>query len=374
MKIKKSLLMRLLTIGLALALAVSLTSFAGLGCGGTTPSQQQEEEEEEEEEEEPGVIEVKVAHTIPATESSAVAYAEWGDQIEADWAAMKGADEPGIEFTYFWSSSLLIPPELYSGVAAGTADMVFYPIGNIAGLMPMNEIFRLPFLFSSEEEALCVGAEAYQEGTVFVDEIEGAGNVKFFSWALMPPYHLHTTVPVTLPADVAGLTLAAEGELLDFVGATAATPEETSVDQIAEKYSLGLIQGNLAHYPVQFIFGGLDFTTNHTEFGSAGIALLPSVFLFNQDTWDSFPSDLQDLIMSRSEDFSGAVKAGSFGFAAFVRGQQCAAAGHNIIELTEPQLDEWRALAVDQHDAWKAQSAGHEDAYDLVQTFIAGCP
>ena len=45
MKIKKSLLMRLLTIGLALALAVSLTSFAGLGCGGTTPSQQQEEEE-----------------------------------------------------------------------------------------------------------------------------------------------------------------------------------------------------------------------------------------------------------------------------------------------------------------------------------------
>jgi len=256
MKIRKSLLMRLLTIGLALALAVSLTSFAGLGCGGTTPSQQQEEEEEEEEEEEPGVIEVKVAHTIPATESSAVAYAEWGDQIEADWAAMKGADEPGIEFTWFWSNSLLTPPELYSGVAAGTADMVFYPIGIIAGLMPMNEVFRLPFLFSSEEEALCAVAEAYQEGTVFVDETEGDGDVKFFSWSMMPPYQLHTaSVPVTLPADLTGLTIGAEGELLDFIGATPATPEETRVDQLAEKYSLDLIGGNIAHYPVQFVFG-----------------------------------------------------------------------------------------------------------------------
>jgi len=100
--------------------------------------------------------------------------------------------------------------------------------------------------------------------------------------------------------------------------------------------------------------------------------MIPAVYLFNQDTWDSFPSNLQDLIMSTSDDFSVALTAGSFGFAAFVRGQQ--AAEHNIIELTEPQLDEWRALATDQHDAWKAQSAEHEDAYNLVQTFIAGCP
>jgi len=269
--------------------------------------------------------------------------------------------------------SLLTPPELYDGVKDGTADMVFYPIGVNPGLLPMNEIFRLPFLYSSEEEAVCVGAEAFQEGTVFVDEIEGDGDVKFFSSYMMPPYHLHTvSADVTLPADVAGLTLAAEGEILDFIGATAATPEETSVDQLAEKYNLGLIDGNIAHYPVQFIFGALDFTTYHTQFGTAGIAMLPCVFLFNPDTWDSLPPDLQDLIMSTSDDFSAALKAGSDGFAGFVRGTQCE--GHTFNELTEPQLDEWRALSVDQHDAWSAQSAEHEDTYDLVQTFIAGCP
>ena len=46
---RKSVLLRLLFVGLALVLALSLTG--GLGCGGTTPSQQQGEEEEEEEEE-----------------------------------------------------------------------------------------------------------------------------------------------------------------------------------------------------------------------------------------------------------------------------------------------------------------------------------
>jgi TRAP-type C4-dicarboxylate transport system substrate-binding protein len=372
MKIKKSLLMRLLTIGLALALAVSLTSFVGLGCGGTTPSQQQEEEEEEEEEEEPGVIEIKCAHTIPATEPSAEAWIAWGDMIEEEWAAMKGAAEPGIEFTYYWSNSLLYPPELYDGVKDGTADMVFYPIGVNPGLLPMNEIFRLPFLYSSGEEAVCAAAEAFQEGTVFVDEIEGDGDVKFFSSYMMPPYHLHTaSAEVTLPADVAGLTLAGEGELLDFIGTTDATPEETSVDQLAEKYNLGLIDGNIAHFPVQFIFGALDFTPHHTLFGTAGIAMLPCVFLFNPDTWDSLPSGLQDLIMSTSDDFAAALKAGSDGFAGFVQATQTG--GHTIIELTEPQIDEWRALAVGQHDAWKAQSAAHEDAYDLLQSFIAGC-
>lgn len=370
MKIKKSLLMRLLFIGLALALALSLTGLGGLGCA--PPSEQQEEEEEEEEEEEPGVIEVKCAHTVPVTEPSAVAWVEWGDMISEEWAGMKAADEPGINFTYFWSMSLLTPPELYDGVKDGTADMVFYPIGVNPGLLPMNEIFRLPFLFNSNEEAVCAAAEAFQDGTVFVDEIEGDGDVIFFSAYMMPPYHLHTaSAEVTLPADVAGLTIGAEGDFLDFIAATDATPEETSVDQLAEKYNLGLIDGNIAHFPVQFAFGALDFTTHHTLFGSAGISMVPCVFLFNPDTWDSFPSGLQDLITSTSDDFATSLKAGSDGFAGFVQGTQTG--GHTIIELTEAQIDEWRALAVGQHDAWKAQSAAHEDAYDLLQSFIAGC-
>jgi TRAP-type C4-dicarboxylate transport system substrate-binding protein len=352
---KEKKVKKILMISLTVVLALS---FGLTGCEG---------------EGEPDAIVIKCAHTVPATESSALAWIEWGDMISEEWAGMKAADEPGINFTYFWSMSLLGPTELYDGVKDGTADMVFYPIGVNPGLLPMNEIFRLPLLFNSNEEAVCAAAEAFQDGTVFVDEIEGDGDVKFFSAYMMPPYHLHTaSANVTLPADVTGLTIGAEGDFLDFIAATNATPEETSVDQLAEKYNLGLIDGNIAHFPVQFAFGALDFTPHHTLFGSAGIAMVPCVWLLNPDTWDSLPSGLQDLIMSTSDDFAVALKAGSDGFEGFVLGTQCA--GHAFNELTEPQLDEWRALVVPQHDAWAAQSVAHNDTYNLLQSIIAGCP
>ena len=359
----KKILFILLAVVLALSVGI-------IGC--TTPTQQ--EEEEEEEEEEPGVIELKFAHSVPPMEATAVQWMEWGDMIEEEWAAIKGADEPGLNFTYYWSMSLLMPHEMYDGVEAGTADIAFLAIGVNPGLLPMNEIGRLCFLFSSMDEALCVGADMYEgEETLFVDEIEGDGAVKFLTWYMMGPYQLHmATDDVTLPADMAGRPIGAEGEILDIITAAGGTAVETTFATVAEGLDLGTIQGNIIHMPAQFACGGADFTTSHTNFGSAGVANVPACYIMNPDTWDSLPSGLQALIESKLPELSAgqqASLAGSIGYFTGIAVDR----GDTFIELTEPQIDEWRALAVSQHEAWRAQSAAHDDAYNLVQSFIADC-
>jgi TRAP-type C4-dicarboxylate transport system substrate-binding protein len=357
---------RILFIALAVVLALSVGI---IGCNGG-----QQEEEEEEEEEEPGVIELKCAHTVPPVEASAGAWIEWGDMIEEEWAAIKGDDEPGLEFTYYWSMSLLMAHEMYDGVEAGTADIGFYPIGVNPGLLPMNEVARLCFLFSSMDEALCVGAEMYEgEETLFVDEIEGDGAVKFLTWYMMGPYQLHmATDDVTLPADLAGRPIGAEGEILDIITAAGGTAVETTFADVAQSLDLGTIEGNILHMPAQFACGGLDFTTSHTNFGTAGVATVPAVFIMNPDSWDSLPSALQDLIVSKLPEFAAGQQGALFGSAAYFTGI-AVDRGDTFIDLTASQIDEWRALAVEQHNNWKAQSTAHDDAYNLVQSFIANC-
>lgn len=353
-KVKKVLF---ISLAVVLALSVGL-----IGCGGNG------------EPEEPDVIELKFAHTVPPVEATAGAWIAWGDMIEEEWADIKGADEGALNFTYYWSMSLLMAHEMYDGVEAGTADIGFFPIGINPGLLPMNEIFRLCFLFNSMDEALCVGQEAYGgEETLFIDEIEGDGAVKFLTWYMMGPYQLHMkTDDVTLPADLAGRPIGAEGEILDIITAAGGTAVETTFATIAGGLDLGTIQGNIIHMAAQFACGGLDFTTSHTNFGTAGVANVPAVFIMNPDTWDSLPTALQALIVSKLPELAAgqqAALAGSIGYFTGIGVDR----GDTFIDLTEPQIDEWRALAVSQHEDWRAQSAAHDDAYNLVQSFIANC-
>lgn len=356
---------KILFILLAVVLALSV------GLIGCTTSQQEEEEEEEEE---PGVIELKFAHTVPPVEATADAWIAWGDMIEEEWAAIKGADEPALNFNYYWSMSLLMAHEMYDGVEAGTADIGFFPIGVNPGALPMNEMFRLPFLFDSMDEALCVGQQVYGgEDSLFIDEIEGDGAVKFLTWYMMGPYQLHmATGEVTLPADIAGRPIGAEGEILDIITAAGGTAVETTFATIAEGLDLGTIDGNIIHMAAEFACGALDFTTSHTHFGTAGIANVPAVFIMNPDSWDSLPSGLQDLIESKLPELAAGQQGALAGSIAYFNGV-AADKGDTFIELTESQIDEWRALAVDQHEAWKAQSAAHAGNYMLVQNFIADC-
>ena len=356
----KKILFILLAVVLALSVGI-------IGCT-AAPTQQEEEEEE------PGVIELKFAHSVPPMEPTAVQFMEWGDMIEEQWAATKGADEPGLNFTYYWSMSLLMPHEMYDGVEAGTADIAFLAIGVNPGLLPMNEVGRLTFLFRSMDEALCVGADMYEgEETLFVDEIEGDGAVKFLTWYMMGPYQLHmATDDVTLPADIAGRPIGAEGEILDIITAAGGTAVETTFATIAEGLDLGTIEGNIMHMAGQWACGGLDCTTSHTNFGTAGVATTVACYIMNPDSWHSLPNGLQDLIVSKLPELSAgqqASLAGSMGYSTGIAVDR----GDTFIELTEPQIDEWRALSVDQHNNWRAQSAAHEDAYNLVQSFIANC-
>ncbi|MCK4581448.1 MAG: hypothetical protein KAU10_08845, partial [Dehalococcoidia bacterium] len=160
--------------------------------------------------------------------------------------------------------------------------------------------------------------------------------------------------------------------ILDIITAAGGTAVETTFATIAEGLDLGTIEGNIIHMPAQFACGGLDFTTSHTNFGTAGVAIVPAVFIMNPDSWDSLPTGLQDLIVSKLPEFAAGQQGALAGSAAYFTGI-AVDRGDTFIDLTELQIDEWRALAVEQHNNWRAQSAAHDDAYNLVQSFIAGC-
>jgi TRAP-type C4-dicarboxylate transport system substrate-binding protein len=294
---------RILFIMLAVVLALSLSI---MGCNGG----QQEEEEEEEEPGERQVITLDFATFWPDVDfqfngdpslydgNTGMGHTAWMNAITAEVEARTPNDETG--YTIEWNAGSAAPPDLWSGVTAGTYDVITSGPGYTGGIMPLWEgpeyAAELPGRTNAYAMTMTLQA-LYDEFTPLQDEMEGTGVKVMHFWSTGPGYFLMTEGnDVATLADFAALDdpiRAANPASVLTIEALGAEALKCAMSQALEEFAAGTISGILCptDTPKGFSLG---------EYIRSGV-YVPSSYQFvfmkvmNPDTWDDLPSVVQDV-------------------------------------------------------------------------------
>ena len=365
---------RILFIMLAVVLALSISL---IGCGGTPA--QQEEEEEEEEEEPRTVITLDFATFWPDVDfqfngdpalydgNTEMGHTAWMNAISAEVEA--NTDDYTIE----WNAGSAAPPDLWSGVTAGTYDVVTTGPGYTGGIIPLWEgpeyAAELPGRTNAYAMSMTLQA-LYDEFTPLQDSMEAAGVKVMHFWSTGPGYFLMTEGnDVATLADFAALTdpiRAANPASVLTIEALGAEALKCAMSQALEEFAAGTISGILCptDTPKGFSLG---------EYIRSGV-YVPSSYQFvfmkvmNPDTWDSLPAEVQDVfddINAAWPEYYGKLR--TWGEADGLQYCFDEIAGFTMLDLPADDPTEyaaWTAALEPLIDDWIGTDATRQDLWD----------
>ncbi len=259
------------------------------------------------------------------------------------WAAsIEEASGGRIAFEIFPAMSLGgRPPELYSQVRDGVADIVWTVPGYTPGTFPRTEVFELPGIHLSDARATNLAIQDLME--ILLPDYVGihpllvhvhAGNA----------LHFGDGTAASL-ADLEGLKIRSPSRtgawMVEELGAE---PVGMPVPALPEALSKGTVDAGLIPFEVAIPLGLADLTTSSVEMAN-GARFGTSTFLFamNLDSYNSLPEDLQKII----DDHSGAAIAAQMGEAwnniEPVGVQRALDAGNSVTQMTPEATAEFMA-------------------------------
>lgn len=260
------------------------------------------------------------------------------------WAqSIEEASGGRIAFEIFPAMSLGgSPPELYSQVRDGVADIVWTLPGYTPGTFPRTEVFELPGIHLSDARATNLAIQDLME--ILLPDYVGihpllvhvhAGNALHFS----------SGDGVEALADFEGLKIRSPSRtgawMLEEMGAE---PVGMPVPALPQALSRGTVDAGLVPFEVAIPLGLADLTTASVEMAD-GARFGTSTFLFamNLDSYNSLPEDLQQII----DDHSGAAIAADIGEAwnniEPIGVQRALDAGNAVTQLSEEASAEFTA-------------------------------
>lgn len=230
-------------------------------------------------------------------------------QLIEPWVkSIEEASGGRIAFEIFPAMSLGgAPPELYSQVRDGVADIVWTLPGYTPGTFPRTEVFELPGIHLSDARATNLAIQDLME--ILLPDYVGvhpllvhvhAGNALHFSDGTAASLE-----------DLEGLKIRSPSRtgawMLEELGAE---PVGMPVPALPQALSKGTVDAGLVPFEVAIPLGLADLTTSSVEMAEGG-RFGTSTFLFamNLDSYNSLPSDLQRII----DDHSGAAIAADIG-------------------------------------------------------------
>ncbi|MGR3743763.1 MAG: TRAP transporter substrate-binding protein [Pseudooceanicola nanhaiensis] len=281
----------------------------------------------------------------------------WADKVEAD-------SDGRIKIERYPSMQLGgKPPELVDQVLDGVADVVWTLPGYTPGRFPSTEVFELPFMETNAEatsRAYWQLAEKHFMDTEF-------GDLKMLGLWVHGPGLIHSSEPVTEPADLNGVKLRAPTRVTNqlFTG-LGATTVGLPVPAVPEALSKGVIDATVIPWEVTASLKVGELVKNHTEFGDASLYTATFIFAMNKDKYEALPDELKKVIDDNSgEDFSAFAGKVMQDYDAPAR-QVAVDLGNNIIELTPEQVQVWRDASAGVEKAWVEEMSGRIDAQALV--------
>jgi TRAP-type C4-dicarboxylate transport system substrate-binding protein len=259
------------------------------------------------------------------------------------WAKRIEEDSNGrIKIEIYPSMSLGgAPPQLIRQVRDGVVDIIWTVNGYTPELFPRTEVFELPGVYTNDTVATNLAMrELFDE--YLAEEYEGVHVVLL---------HVHAgqgiqmrDTAVRSPADLAGKKMRIPTRTGAWVlEALGATPVGMPVPDLPQALSTGAVDGALIPWEIipplkiqeltQYQIEGPD----HERLGTTTFQIT-----MNQDTWDSLPPDLQEVVAANSgEDFAREV--GAVWRASEEVGIGIAVAdGNELITLNEAEMQAFR--------------------------------
>jgi len=190
------------------------------------------------------------------------------------------------------------PPELYSQVRDGLADIVWTLLGYTPGVFPRSEVYELPLVHNGSAKATTIALNATMD--MLADDFKDVHLIFL---------HSHdgnliqsATKPIRNFADAAGLKLRTPSRTGAWViESWGAEPVGMPVPALPEAMSKGVVDGALIPYEIAPALKLQELEKSTTELPDGG-RFGTSVFMFamNKARYDSLPDDLKAVIDANS--------------------------------------------------------------------------
>lgn len=266
--------------------------------------------------------------------------------------------------------------EIFDGVRTGGADAGTYVIETGDGFYYANAT-ALPFMtYAGTEDAVATYWELYDAFPEIAKEFEDLGLVYGAHFA-MPPVHVHwhdANVVVTTPDDLKGKSLLAlEGYVAEWFKMLGASTENPTFQDLFSMIDNRSADGYIQHFN---FLGGFDLIKeyqSHTLFGDSGVLMMNLGVIWNKDTWDSLPADIQQIAIDAREVYVQTGNEVSEKDAEIFMAQ-VEELNHTATVLTAEQMKPWQEKLATVYDKWVADApdpAVGQQIYDKLVELVA---
>jgi TRAP-type C4-dicarboxylate transport system substrate-binding protein len=211
-----------------------------------------------------------------------------------------------IKVQYFPSNQLAQMRDIIDGTRAGIADIAYVAPGVVAGRTPASNLLSLPGQFESGEHLARVFMRLI-EGKL-KQEYDRLG-IRVIAASGTPPYQIFTrNKQVKLPADARGLKVrGGGGDADDFMRELGINVINLPASQMYESLQKGVIDG-ATYLQATAASNHLQEVTKYATEGAPLMSLL-ALYFMDQKRFDSFPPDIQAIILRAGEKFAIAMGA-----------------------------------------------------------------
>jgi TRAP-type C4-dicarboxylate transport system substrate-binding protein len=314
-------------------------------------------------------IELKVSTWVPPPSMPA-------SQMIDPWIAEVEERTGGrVEITAYHGESLGAADDHYTMVLTGMADIVL--ASGYTGILLRHGSAFLPFLYTSAEQGGWVHHQMMEEYALDTE----LKDVKLLWFIPVAPCHLFTTKQVHTLEDLKGMKIAVSGdEEVDIFKVLGAAPILLPVPEVYTSLERGLADGVLDNWEKAFVFKHHEVTKYRTSVGLT-VPLMP--MFMNLDTWNSLPSDIQEVF----DDTTGVQYSTRCGamfdeaemmFRGMIAGYDADVGNPEIYDLPAGEMARWIQATAPVHEEWvrnmEAQGIPGQEILDYIHSLVEQYP
>lgn len=245
----------------------------------------------------------------------------------------------------------------------GALEGVGVSTGAIASLVPQMGVFELPFLFESVEQADDV-IDNHMFGPI--EELLGSNGFQlyFFSENGFRNFATSNGAAVRSGADLSAIQMRSQENWIheEMYRALGGNPVGIPVTEVSAALSSGNVQG-FDNTPLYSQAAGWhEFVDSWTV---SNHIYQPAVILWNQEWFDSMPSDLQELLLSRRAEETRRGRTAIRGIGPLLL-QNFGAFGVTVYELTDAERASMAAATSSVQDMFRSRVQDGDRFLDLI--------
>ena len=256
-----------------------------------------------------------------------------------------------IDVEIYDSATLYKDKEVPAAVGSGAIEAGVASLTRYVGDAPVVDIFYMPFLFNSEDKVRSAVSEDSDVRKIIEAEIKKTGGQVLFWQAYGGAIMLSNEEPIRTPADLEGKKVRVFGKTLgDFVTAAGGAPTLISGSEQYLAYQRGTVDvgmTGISGVKSRKLWEVMDTitVTNHAD--------IEFVVVVNNDWWN----ELSDETRGHITEAATIAQADVRDKMAAIEAEAYATAKENgmtIVELTEDELAQWKAVSQPVYEAYLA--------------------